>query len=99
MMSACQPFLSGAISKTVNLPSDAKVEDIEKAYTESWKLGLKAVAVYRDGCKRTHGHHGTDHAKCPDLLPRRIQRRVALVSVPVLAQEISLALWESRRPM
>src|SRR4029079_7233311 len=53
MMSAVQPFLSGAISKTVNLPSDCTVEDIEEAYLESWRLGLKAVAVYRDGCKRS----------------------------------------------
>ena len=53
MMGAAQPFLSGAISKTVNLPTDATVEDIEKAYLEAWKLGLKAVAVYRDGCKRS----------------------------------------------
>jgi ribonucleoside-diphosphate reductase alpha chain len=53
MMAACQPFLSGAISKTVNLPTDCTVEDIETAYIEAWKLGLKAIAVYRDGCKRT----------------------------------------------
>jgi ribonucleoside-diphosphate reductase alpha chain len=53
MMAAAQPYLSGAISKTVNLPTDCTVEDIEQAYIESWKLGLKAVAVYRDGCKRT----------------------------------------------
>ncbi|WP_395848463.1 vitamin B12-dependent ribonucleotide reductase [Cystobacter fuscus] len=53
MMGATQPFLSGAISKTVNMPSDATVEDIEKAYIEAWRMGLKAVAVYRDGCKRT----------------------------------------------
>lgn len=53
MMSATQPFLSGAISKTVNLPSDCSVEDIETAYMTAWKLGLKAIAVYRDGCKRT----------------------------------------------
>jgi ribonucleoside-diphosphate reductase alpha chain len=53
MMSATQPFLSGAISKTVNLPSDCSVEDIEDAYIKAWKLGLKAIAVYRDGCKRT----------------------------------------------
>jgi ribonucleoside-diphosphate reductase alpha chain len=53
MMGAAQPFLSGAISKTVNLPTDASVEDIEAAYLEAWKLGLKAVAVYRDGCKRS----------------------------------------------
>jgi ribonucleoside-diphosphate reductase alpha chain len=53
MMSAAQPFLSGAISKTVNLPTEATVEDIEMAYMESWRAGLKAVAVYRDGCKRS----------------------------------------------
>jgi ribonucleoside-diphosphate reductase alpha chain len=53
MMGAVQPFLSGAISKTVNLPSDATIEDIEAAYVEGWRLGLKALAVYRDGSKRT----------------------------------------------
>ena len=52
MMAAVQPFLSGAISKTVNLPNEATVEDIIIAYIESWKMGLKAVAVYRDGSKR-----------------------------------------------
>ncbi|HKY40971.1 MAG TPA: LAGLIDADG family homing endonuclease [Polyangiaceae bacterium] len=51
MMAAAQPFLSGAISKTVNLPSDATVEDVRQIYEEGWKLGLKAVALYRDGCK------------------------------------------------
>ncbi|HET9485603.1 MAG TPA: vitamin B12-dependent ribonucleotide reductase, partial [Xanthomonadales bacterium] len=53
MMAAVQPFLSGAISKTVNLPTDCTVEDIEDAYIQAWKMGLKAIAVYRDGCKRT----------------------------------------------
>jgi len=53
MMGAVQPFLSGAISKTVNLPEDATVENITQAYTQGWKLGLKALAVYRDGSKRT----------------------------------------------
>jgi ribonucleoside-diphosphate reductase alpha chain len=53
MMAAVQPFLSGAISKTVNMPTDATPEEIANAYVESWKLGLKAVAVYRDGCKRS----------------------------------------------
>ncbi|RTL47778.1 MAG: vitamin B12-dependent ribonucleotide reductase [Sphingobacteriales bacterium] len=51
MMAACQPFLSGAISKTINLPHEAKVEEIEEAYYLSWKLGLKACALYRDGSK------------------------------------------------
>ncbi|HEY2941067.1 MAG TPA: vitamin B12-dependent ribonucleotide reductase [Vicinamibacteria bacterium] len=53
MMSAVQPFLSGAISKTVNMPADSTPEDITSAYVESWRRGLKAVAVYRDGCKRS----------------------------------------------
>jgi ribonucleoside-diphosphate reductase alpha chain len=52
MMGAVQPFISGAISKTINMPNDATVEDIAEAYMEAWKLGLKAVAIYRDGCKR-----------------------------------------------
>jgi ribonucleoside-diphosphate reductase alpha chain len=51
MMAACQPFLSGAISKTVNLPEDATVAEVEEVYYEGWKLGLKALAVYRDNCK------------------------------------------------
>ena len=53
MMGAVQPFISGAISKTVNLPSSVTVEEIQQAYIEAWRLGLKAVAVYRDGSKRT----------------------------------------------
>jgi ribonucleoside-diphosphate reductase alpha chain len=53
MMAAAQPFISGAISKTVNLPNSATVDDISEAYIQAWKLGLKAVAVYRDGCKQS----------------------------------------------
>jgi len=53
MMAAAQPFLSGAISKTINMPEESTVEDIIEAYTESWKLGLKAVAIYRDNSKRS----------------------------------------------
>jgi len=53
MMAAAQPFISGAISKTVNLPENATVEDIMDAYLQAWKLGLKAVAIYRDGCKKS----------------------------------------------
>jgi ribonucleoside-diphosphate reductase alpha chain len=51
MMAATQPFLSGAISKTVNMPESATVDDIERIYFEGWKLGLKALAIYRDNCK------------------------------------------------
>jgi ribonucleoside-diphosphate reductase alpha chain len=76
MMAAVQPFLSGAISKTVNLPNDCTVEDIEDAYIQSWKLGLKAIAVYRDGCKRTqplstnlHQATSNGHASVTDIDP------------------------------
>jgi len=53
MMAAAQPFLSGAISKTINMPEESTVEDISNAYIESWKVGLKAVAIYRDNSKRS----------------------------------------------
>jgi len=75
MMGAVQPFLSGAISKTVNLPNEATVEDIQQAYIESWKMGLKAVAVYRDGCKRSQPLSTTTEdgkAKVPKPVRRRL---------------------------
>jgi ribonucleoside-diphosphate reductase alpha chain len=53
MMAAVQPFISGSQSKTVNLPAEATVQDIEGVYMESWRLGLKCIAIYRDGCKRS----------------------------------------------
>ena len=53
MMAAVQPFLSGAISKTVNMPEDVSVEDVEEAYMEAWRQGLKSIAIYRDNCKAT----------------------------------------------
>jgi ribonucleoside-diphosphate reductase alpha chain len=69
MMAAVQPFLSGAISKTVNMPSDATVNDVMQVFMEGWTLGLKAVAIYRDGSKRTQplntsgaGQGTADHA-------------------------------------
>ncbi|MDH3726041.1 MAG: adenosylcobalamin-dependent ribonucleoside-diphosphate reductase, partial [Myxococcales bacterium] len=60
MMAAAQPFLSGAISKTVNLPADSTVEDVEQIYKEGWKLGLKAIALYRDGSKSSQPLNTTD---------------------------------------
>src|SRR6202040_3994244 len=53
MMAAAQPFLSGAISKTINMPEESSIEDISQAYILSWKMGLKAVAIYRDNSKRS----------------------------------------------
>ena len=81
MMGTVQPFISGAISKTVNLPSDATVEEVEKIYFESWKQGLKAVALYRDGSKMsqpltsTSKSAETAHAAPPKLRRRRLPKR------------------------
>ena len=75
MMGAVQPFLSGAISKTVNLPNEASVEDIMQAYIESWKIGLKAVAIYRDGCKRSQPL-STSLGKDGKAAPKPARRRL-----------------------
>jgi len=79
MMGAVQPFLSGAISKTVNLPSDATVDDIDECYREAWTLGLKAVAVYRDGSKRTQplttSQKGNESGHSPQHLAGEEMRR------------------------
>ncbi len=67
MMAAVQPFLSGAISKTVNMPNEATVEEISQTYLEGWKLGLKALAIYRDGCKRSQPvNTGKDEVKAEE---------------------------------
>ena len=79
MMAAVQPFLSGGISKTINMPNDATIEDVQTAYLESWKLGLKAIAIYRDGSKLsqplnsrgTAGDDGDEAAEVGSPAPRR----------------------------
>jgi ribonucleoside-diphosphate reductase alpha chain len=76
MMAAVQPFISGAISKTVNLPQEATVEDVEKIYFESWKAGLKAVALYRDGSKLSQPLATNRKAEEPEKnSPPRLRRR------------------------
>jgi ribonucleoside-diphosphate reductase alpha chain len=77
MMAAVQPFLSGAISKTVNMPTDATPEDIQQAYTEGWRLGLKAIAVYRDGCKRSQ--------------PLSTSKEEAKASVPAAVEDVAVS--------
>jgi ribonucleoside-diphosphate reductase alpha chain len=91
MMAAVQPFISGAISKTVNMPEDSTVDDIMTAYTESWKQGLKALAIYRDGSKRSQplntsldklkdtsgGKSGSAGAGATADVPRLVRRRLA----------------------
>jgi len=70
MMAAAQPFISGAISKTVNVPSDTSVDEIMQVYIDSWKQGLKAVAIYRDGCKRSQPlNTGKDKEKAARIEP------------------------------
>lgn len=81
MMAVTQPFLSGAISKTCNLPSTASVQDIEDVYLEGWKLGLKAIAVYRDGSKHAQplsaaGTEDEDHTTDIEAVPMAVRRRI-----------------------
>jgi ribonucleoside-diphosphate reductase alpha chain len=78
MMGATQPFISGAISKTVNVPKEATVEEITQAYIQSWKLGAKAISIYRDGSKRTQPLN-TSKDKSPDLAQAALQ----MVTSPV----------------
>ncbi len=83
MMAAVQPFLSGAISKTVNLPTETTVDEIMEAYVEGWKLGLKAVALYRDGSKRTQPlstrrAQKADVPQAPATPPKPFRRRMPL---------------------
>jgi ribonucleoside-diphosphate reductase alpha chain len=94
MMAAVQPFLSGAISKTVNLPKEASVEEIEQAYMAGWQLGVKALAVYRDGCKRTqplnteNGPKAEAQAEAPALKP--VRRRLPN-DRPAITHKFSIA--------
>ncbi len=74
MMAAVQPYISGAISKTVNMPSDVTADDIAKTYVEAWRLGLKAIAIYRDGCKRTQPLN-TSLDQLSGLIPKKAIRR------------------------
>ena len=86
MMAAVQPFISGAISKTINMPEESTVEDVMGAYLESWKLGLKAVAIYRDGSKRVQpmsSGNGKGEKKAsnvslatPNTAPARVEERI-----------------------
>jgi ribonucleoside-diphosphate reductase alpha chain len=92
MMGAAQPFISGAISKTVNVPKDATVEDIMQAYIESWRLGVKAIAIYRDGSKRTQPLN-TSKAKEKDAATAAVTEIVT----KVVTQPIRHKLPEERR--
>src|SRR6187399_1431644 len=89
MMGAVQPFISGAISKTVNVPKDATVEEIEQAYIDAWKLGAKAISIYRDGSKRTQPLN-TSRDKSVDV------KAVAEAAVAAMKQPIRRKLPDER---
>jgi ribonucleoside-diphosphate reductase alpha chain len=76
MMAAVQPFISGAISKTVNMPEEATVEEVEQLFLESWRLGLKAVAIYRDNCKVAQPLSADKRAKGKPSEPAELARPV-----------------------
>jgi ribonucleoside-diphosphate reductase alpha chain len=80
MMGATQPFISGAISKTVNVPKDATVDDIMQAYIQSWKIGAKAISIYRDGSKRTQPLNTSKDKSASETVS---QAAAALVTQPV----------------
>jgi ribonucleoside-diphosphate reductase alpha chain len=88
MMAAAQPFISGAISKTVNMPTNATAEEIVGTYMEGWKLGLKAIAIYRDGSKRTQ-----------PLMTKKADAAPAAVAPATPAVEPAALPAEPRRPM
>jgi ribonucleoside-diphosphate reductase alpha chain len=76
MMGAVQPFISGAISKTVNLPSDASVEDVMDTFVQAWQHGLKAIAIYRDGSKRTQPLSTSASERKAGTKPEPVRRRL-----------------------
>jgi ribonucleoside-diphosphate reductase alpha chain len=90
MMAAVQPFLSGSISKTVNMPTDATVEEIEQAYIMGWQLGVKALAVYRDGCKRTQPLNTRANAESTSQVAKPIRRRLP-DERPAITHKFSIA--------
>ena len=97
MMAAAQPFLSGAISKTVNLPHEASVEDVAEAYAESWREGIKAVAIYRDGSKGTQPlNTSMDAKKEPSALDVVGSRVLASVGAGQQPAEADLKALEAK---
>ena len=99
MMAAAQPFISGAISKTINMPNDATVEDCDKAYMLSWKLALKANALYRDGSKLSQPLNSQiladDEEEAEEVAEQLVATRPAAARAEVLAERIVERIVES----
>jgi ribonucleoside-diphosphate reductase alpha chain len=95
MMGAVQPFTSGAISKTINMPEECTVEDVMEAYTESWRLGLKAVAIYRDNSKKVQPlSSGTSKG---EKKPTATVKEVATVTEKVVYRPVRRKLADERQ--
>jgi ribonucleoside-diphosphate reductase alpha chain len=92
MMAAAQPFLSGAISKTINMPEESTVEDIMQAYIESWKLGLKAVAIYRDNSKKSQPLMSAGKKS-----ERKEEKSEAAAPAPTLSGPVQQELFRAQR--
>ena len=97
MMGAVQPFISGAISKTVNLPEDVTVEDVEQLHIDAWRLGIKAVAVYRDNCKVAQPLSTTKKATGGDLAPAGSEAEAHTRELTNKVAELELALAHERK--
>ena len=109
MIGAAQPFISGAISKTINIPPDAKIEDIEQVYVDAWRLGTKAVSIYRDGSKRTQPLNTSRNSQGSEAMPataapsrRRLpdERRAITHKFDIAGHEgyITIGLFEDNAP-
>lgn len=89
MMAAAQPFISGAISKTINLPNNASIEDIKYAYYQSWKLGCKANALYRDGSKLSQPLNSMTEEEIEDLLERKEENDIVKIAERIIHRYIA----------
>ncbi len=89
MMAAAQPFISGAISKTINLPNQASVEDIKEAYMESWKLGIKANALYRDGSKLSQPLNSISEEELESIIEEKEQNDIVKVAEKIIHRYIA----------
>ena len=89
MMAAAQPFISGAISKTINLPNNASIDDIKYAYLQSWKLGTKANALYRDGSKLSQPLNSMTDEEVEDLMEKKEENDIIKIAERIIHRYIA----------